>query len=327
MHSTPLLSIIIPVYNSQNYIKKCLDSLIKQEISTEIYEIILVNDCSTDNSKQIILEYKNKYSNIIYLEHDVNKRQGAARNTGIKHAKGQYIMFIDSDDYIDENSLSELFKNLDNKNELIFISVKEFNENGEVKIISQKKMFSGIKDGVFIIKNDINFRVEPFFHIIKRDLLIKNDIQFEEKVQLEDVDFSVRSVLCAKKAICSNYKGYNYRYNTNSTVRQKLKIQLLQDGIKLAYRIKNIANQNKHDDYIYNKYNNLATNILNNDIKLSIFLENKERIKFKDFVNDNQRNDIRINLINQLYLKLMKYINPYISILTKVHSKISKINK
>ena len=97
------LSIIIPVYNAEKYLDKCLDNIINQSFNN--YEIILVNDGSTDNSEKIVDDYVNKYSNIIKINKK-NGGPGAARDEGLKIARGNYISFVDSDDYVDSNMLS-----------------------------------------------------------------------------------------------------------------------------------------------------------------------------------------------------------------------------
>lgn len=99
-----VLSIILPVYNVGPYIERCLESLVKQDLGYDRYEIIAVNDGSTDNSRDIIVKYKNKYSNVFLIDQE-NQGVSAARNAGIAAARGEYILFIDPDDYIVKNSL------------------------------------------------------------------------------------------------------------------------------------------------------------------------------------------------------------------------------
>ena len=95
------VSVIVPVYNVEKYLHRCLDSIINQTLK-EI-EIICVNDCSTDSSLNILEDYKDKEDRIIIINHQKNLRLAAARNSGMKVAKGEYISFIDSDDYIENN--------------------------------------------------------------------------------------------------------------------------------------------------------------------------------------------------------------------------------
>ena len=106
------LSIIVPVYNVADFLTKCLESLLAQDLPQNEYEIIVVNDGSTDNSGEIAQQYADKYANI-KLINQANQGLSGARNTGIKHAKGEHIQFVDSDDYIEENVLGGLMKQVE----------------------------------------------------------------------------------------------------------------------------------------------------------------------------------------------------------------------
>lgn len=102
-----LISFIVPVYNTELYIEECLDSLLNQDISHDEYEIVCVNDGSTDGSSEILHNYASKYRNLVVIDKE-NGGVSVARNVGLEHANGDYIWFIDSDDLIKENSLNEL---------------------------------------------------------------------------------------------------------------------------------------------------------------------------------------------------------------------------
>ena len=128
------LSIVIPVYNTAVYLKECLDSIINQTYSN--IEIICVDDCSPDNSAEIIKEYAAKDNRIKYIKHSENKKQGAARNTGIDAATGKYITFIDSDDYLNDKYVYEKCISLMEKNnaDIITFSFTSFDaENNSEK--------------------------------------------------------------------------------------------------------------------------------------------------------------------------------------------------
>ena len=105
------LSIVVPIYNVESYIEKCFDSLFKQDLSISLYEIIAVNDGSLDRSMDIVEKYAGKYDNIV-IYNKPNGGVSSARNAGIKLASGDYIIFVDPDDYIAENSLSKIYENL-----------------------------------------------------------------------------------------------------------------------------------------------------------------------------------------------------------------------
>ena len=104
------LSIIIPFYNVEQYIAECLDSVYQQNIPEEEYEVICVNDASHDHSREIVLEYQKLHSNLVLVEHEFNRKLGAARNTGRAVAKGNYIWNVDSDDKIELNCLGKLLR-------------------------------------------------------------------------------------------------------------------------------------------------------------------------------------------------------------------------
>ena len=107
------LSIVVNMYNTAAYMPKCLDTLLNQDIPASDYEIILVDDCSPDNSLAMAKEYAVKYLNIRVCTHEQNKGLAAARNTGVDAAKGEYLCFVDPDDYIEKNSLAALLKQMD----------------------------------------------------------------------------------------------------------------------------------------------------------------------------------------------------------------------
>ncbi|GHV57539.1 hypothetical protein FACS1894182_06640 [Bacteroidia bacterium] len=125
------LSIIIPFYNIEKYISQCLESVYSQDIPESDYEVICVNDCSPDNSRDIVLEYQQQHDNLILIEHEENKKQGGARNTGLRAARGEYVWFIDSDDYIRPNCIKHLLDTLDkNDLDLVFFDFEFVDECG-----------------------------------------------------------------------------------------------------------------------------------------------------------------------------------------------------
>ena len=122
----PKISVIVPVYNVEKYIKKCLDTIISQTFSD--IEIICVNDGSTDSSRKILEEYKNKDSRIIIIDKK-NGGLSSARNAGMKVAMGEYISFIDSDDWIEETMLEKLYNNMTTLNtDITICAVHQFDE-------------------------------------------------------------------------------------------------------------------------------------------------------------------------------------------------------
>lgn len=125
--SYPLVSVIIPVYNVENYLKECLDSVLNQTYKN--IEVIVINDGSTDKSLHILEDYSSKFNNIKIIDQE-NSGQSVARNKGLENAKGKYIYFLDSDDYILPDTLKKLIKKLEMNNlDIIRFAARPFSEN------------------------------------------------------------------------------------------------------------------------------------------------------------------------------------------------------
>ena len=212
------ISIIVPIYNAEKYLNKCIKSLINQ--TKENLEFILVNDGSTDSSEEIIKSYKDK--RIKYFK---NKNQGIGktRNFGMKKATGKYIMFLDSDDYLATNACEELFSKAEKDNlDLVinnFYRVEEETEK-KVEVIIPEFKDTPLKDNKRLLL-DVN--LAPWNKLYKRELLKKNKIQFVEDLKYEDAPFVVEAMDKAKKIgyIKKFLNYYVIHKNSETTVRDE----------------------------------------------------------------------------------------------------------
>lgn len=212
------ISIIVPIYNAEKYLNKCIKSLINQ--TKENIEFILVNDGSTDSSEEIIKSYKDK--RIKYFK---NKNQGIGktRNFGIEKATGKYIMFLDSDDYLATHACEELFNKAEKeKLDLVinnFYRVEEETEKEEEIKISEFENTT-LKENKNLLL-DVN--LAPWNKLYKTSLLKKNKIKFVEDLKYEDAPFVIEAMDKAKKIgqinKCLNY--YIIHKNSETTVRDK----------------------------------------------------------------------------------------------------------
>lgn len=197
------LSIIIPVYNTEKYLADCLDSIFVSE--KDDFEVIIIDDGSTDSSGKICDDFAKKYRNIVVF-HEKNHGVSAARNFGIKHAKGKYIMFVDSDDTLEKDWINVLEK-IDDK-DIYFIDDRlDENEKNILKYI--------------VGRNEKNLIISaPTSKIYRRGFLEKNNIKFEEKIiHGEDMLF-LFEILCKTKSInIISKKIYNYRTYYGSSSR------------------------------------------------------------------------------------------------------------
>ncbi|DAA84657.1 TPA: hypothetical protein CPT90_04495 [Candidatus Gastranaerophilales bacterium HUM_3] len=181
------VSVIIPVYNAAQYLERCLDSVINQTLKD--IEIICINDCSTDNSLEILEEYASKDNRIKIIDFKENKGVAAARNAGINEAQGEYIGFVDPDDYIDSDFYAQLYKKAyETKADIV-----KGNDINVVYCDGTKKM---LPQNESIKEHKINFWVQFTTAIFKKDFLIKNNIEFPEEMNVcEDIVFVTKSAI------------------------------------------------------------------------------------------------------------------------------------
>lgn len=201
------ISIVIPVYNSEDLISECLDSLVNQTMPKEDYEIICVDDKSTDSSLDILNQYKKKYENIVVIERTVNSGgPGAPRNDAIKIAKGEYILFVDSDDYLGNEALLRWYNfSKENDSDITLGKLKGINGRGV-----PKSMFKETNPDVDLVDSKIVFTLGPQ-KLFKASLLKENQIIFPTHIKAaEDQVFTMNAYLKAKKISVS--ADYDYYY-------------------------------------------------------------------------------------------------------------------
>ncbi|DAA83489.1 MAG TPA: glycosyl transferase [Cyanobacteria bacterium UBA10660] len=220
------VSVIVPVYNTEKYLQKCLNSLTNQTLKN--IEIICVNDGSTDNSLKILQDNAIKDERIKIINQE-NKKQGAARNAGMQIATGEYIGFVDSDDWIDFDFYEKLYTAAKKHNFDIAlctnVRVKK-NVNKKRLNITEEKEYKTVQE-----KFDVNIQWKnpcPTNKIYKRDLFISHNIQWPEGVYCEDKIFTLKAVYFANGIVTVPNVNYYYFDNPKSTVNSR-KVQLLTD--------------------------------------------------------------------------------------------------
>lgn len=212
------VTIIIPVYNSEKYIGRCLDSVISQSYTD--FKILVVNDGSKDNSQQIINEYKSRYPEKIISIEQENKGVAVTRNESIKKAMGKYIMFIDNDDFIDKDYIKTYISTIEKEDyDAVIGGYRRPDENGKIVRTLPLKESEWAK---FMI-------MTPWAKIFKKQYLIDNNIEFLKNNIGEDIYFNLKAMLLSKKIKVIEYIGYNWLFNTTSVSNTKQKnIQNLQ---------------------------------------------------------------------------------------------------
>lgn len=177
----PKVSVIVPVYNVEQYLERCLDSLVNQTIKEDI-EIIVVNDGSPDNSQKIIDKYQKKYKNVKgYIKE--NGGLSSARNFGLSHATGEYISFIDSDDYVDKNLYKAINSKMNKKYDIIIF---DYNIAQGKKLTKMKTLFPNDPDNVTTQEYLLTQVTSAWNKVYKREYLEKMDMKFPEGIIYED---------------------------------------------------------------------------------------------------------------------------------------------
>ncbi len=218
-----LLSIVVPTYNVEKYLANCLESLVKQNIAFDTYEIIIINDGSTDESARIAELYKNTY-NTIRVIHQENAGLSAARNAGISAAKGKYIYFIDSDDYIATNTLKLVLDTLET-HDLDMLGL-DIIETASLDVTASKNASelnskdAKVTDGVTYIAHN-NYLNNAWWYVIRLAFLKETQLIFPEGRLVEDANFTAKLIVAANKFGWLPLDFYRYFMRPNSIMRKK----------------------------------------------------------------------------------------------------------
>lgn len=229
------LSIIIPAYNVAPYLRKCLDSCLEQNIEKEEYEIIVVNDGSTDNSLDIIKDYVLNHQNVKLI----NKPNGglsSARNAGLKMATGKYIWFVDSDDWIAE-IIPTLLNKIKGKNvpDVFCFDTNIVDDNGNFKTSIKRKLFPDVvNDGLSVFASMVFPYSAVQFYIWKRNFLIKNKLLFKEGALYDDWQFILRAFSLMDGCIYLGFPAYYYRVRQNTISTSAKTFRNVHDCIETA---------------------------------------------------------------------------------------------
>lgn len=240
------ISVIIPVYNSSKYLRNCLDSLVKQSLND--IEIVVINDGSTDNSEEIIKEYSEKHSNLV-LYTITNHGQSYARNYGLSKATGEYISFIDSDDYVSIDLFLEIIKKLKRKQYDIILFGYHAVDNNKNILFSKKYEVSN-KNNV----SDIEYLMAdpcPWNKVYKKSFLDKIKFKLPEGIIYEDYCYIPTLVKYNPSIGYVDKELYYYVYSDSSTMRNteyKVKYENLFKATELLYD--GFKNENKYKDEI-----------------------------------------------------------------------------
>lgn len=206
----PLVSIIFPVFNVEKYLDDSLFSIFMQTMDN--YEIIAVNDGSTDSSLSILKKWEKKFNGKLSIINQKNQGIAVARNIGLQYAKGQYIYFFDSDDYIHPNLLKHGVAGFRNDS----IDIVRFNFTTKMNQLNDNGLCHCYKDSDDFFKNNVDMSCHVWRNIFKSDFLYKNNLYFTKNLLYEDIEFMPLAIWKADKIVHLDQKLYFYRQHGSS---------------------------------------------------------------------------------------------------------------
>lgn len=318
-----MISVIMPLYNNEKYVIEAIQSVINQ--TYEDWELIIINDASTDNSKFIVQKFleEEKDNRILFIDLKENKGVSFVRNLGMKKTKGEYISFLDSDDFWDKNFLNDLYKKIkETKGKLVYSKFAYFYNRDNIKI-NKAVMREGEIDK-FIIKKNHRYEMEYSFCIcailVKKSLIEKYKIKFPEDQNLFEDGLFLSKLICITDIVNVNKVLMYYRqHQTSITHKKYTKKEYLQELLFLErlldfIKIYNIYFYNiVYKYYIYRVYRVILIILKKDKIESSIKLINKYNNILNFFIRDgyykwNDRLKCRMILLNsKILLKVLKY--------------------
>ncbi len=302
------ITVIVPIYNADKYLIKCIDSIVNQEYTN--LEILLIDDGSKDDSFKICKEYEKKDKRIVVI-HKENSGVSDTRNLGVEKATGQYIMFVDSDDIVTKDCCSYLLQMTKKYSSEITIGnvYKTSNKNYELPILEKEEYcFADKKEKMYLtIYNNsfenIQYTEGPVGKLYSRDMLIKNKIKFNKKVRYgEDSLFNLECYYFSKKIFISNHYVYIYYDNDDSVTHSKFHQMFNNINLCLNYHKKklielNLFNELKEQYYIF------CYRQINKLVKAAFESKNKKQNYLSLFENKNIDECIKNVPVNKLNFK------------------------
>ncbi len=296
------LSIIIPIYNSEKYLSNCIKSTLNQDLSKSEYEIILINDGSTDGSENIILPFEEANDNIIYLKQN-NKGVSSARNWGLTIAKGNYVTFIDSDDSINENTLGSIVAAAIKENlDILYLNLTYCDSNG-IFIEDSPKVGSDE-----LVHNGFVHERRTFISTLYKKELIKNIYFVPGIIVGEDTVFNAMAQSKALRCSYFSLPYYNYFQHANSA-SNKTKSEKVFNGCLIAikkleeFKIQNFPNPKAIEEEYFNKVKLIFLQRLL-DWNIVPTLNKKRFTKVKLFLKENN-----LTYLEDLISKQYKFFN------------------
>lgn len=307
-------SFIVPVYNTEKYLKKCLDSLVNQTYKD--FEIIVVNDGSTDKSSSIISKYQKKYKNIIVIDKE-NEGLSMARNRGVQKSSGKYIIFVDSDDYVSNKLLEEVDKKIDDSDILRFQIATEDEEYTKINEYHEEGFESMCGYDAFKYLSSYHFVEPAWCYVIRKNYYIENKFSFKKGVYHEDFGLIPYVIYKARKVKSIDYIGYHYVQRNGSIMNNndykktvKKAFDMLEQYKTMRLFAKNINRKNNLDDYFLSYISNSVI------VKVRELKKDEKKVYINELKKLNVFDGVLVNTRIRRFKKyLMKHnLNLYLKV-------------
>lgn len=302
------LSIIIPVYNVEAYLSQCLDSVYRQDISEDEYEVICVDDCSPDKSLQILETYAAAHKNLTIVKNVENRKLGGARNAGMDIASGRYVMYIDSDDFIEDNVLGRLCSIAEQDDlDILHYDYETFPEKTMLRKVESTEIMTG--PDMFFDKRFIWFHdlVTAWRKLYRREYLLNNKIAFAEHIMFEDNDYAILVFANALKVKHVQIDAYHYRNNPDSITRTKCSSLHISYWLDLCYRLVRIKRQfsEQGKDFRFQKQlEDFIRYEIRHVLGSSKLCEQKYKAEAREIVKHGIKSELKPYISKRLYYKL-----------------------
>lgn len=320
-----VFSIVVPMYNAAPYIERCLNSVFEQNIEEDKYELLIINDGSPDNSEQIARELSNKKKNVRILTQE-NKGLGGARNTGIENAVGEYLIFLDADDYLEPNCLTLIYKTISGtefeKVDIFELACNSVSDQSSILISFIPDHIGEIYSGIdyYLQAKSISSACNKLYRRKSLDTL-----RFKERIYIEDSEFNTRAFFFFQKICALDIVISNFVLTTGSITRNKnedTKNKLVADTLEIfksfqQFEDKYSTRTETENQYFSKKYTLYTVTIFNLLIKYNMKVS--EALKIKKDLKDNDLFILNYEGLvrkKDLFRKLLKYsFTTYIFIL------------
>ena len=275
------LSLVIPVYNTEKFLEKCLASCLDQNVEMSDYEIVIVDDGTKDNAMDIARRFQNNYSNIrIYSQE--NAGLSAARNSGFSQATGDYVWFVDSDDWLEPDSVKTVFEKIQNNPDVICIQARE---DGAAEV--RNEIPKSVKNGAEIVMLDgWDDHCVPFY-VMKKAFLESCNLHFHVGILHEDTEFTPRMLVYAQRVEIVDKPLYNIYLTPNSLARNR-NIKRSYDCLTVAKRLDDFRKERNMQETLNVAFCDIIALVINNAFDNIRFFGKEERSAFNKYLFENK---------------------------------------